>query len=187
MAKQTLQLTPAIAAARSKWQFRGQSRPPFADPTGPGDLSVWDFPRPPRLESVRSELRVAHQENLLAQTTNGMRVLETAGAPTYYFPPQDVRADLLLEIQQPSMCEWKGIATSFALLDQPNGPAVAWCYRETFAEFETIRGWYAFYPSRLACHVGDEQVQPQPGGYYGGWVTRNLKGPIKGDPGTGHW
>ncbi|TNF87565.1 MAG: DUF427 domain-containing protein, partial [Gammaproteobacteria bacterium] len=87
----------------------------------------------------------------------------------------------------PSICEWKGVATSFALAEHPFERAVAWCYQETFPEFADIQGWYAFYPSRLACYVGDELVSPQPGGYYGGWVTRDLKGPIKGEPGSGHW
>jgi uncharacterized protein (DUF427 family) len=116
-----------------------------------------------------------------------MRVLETAGAPTYYIPPGDVLDGLLVELESSSICEWKGLATSFVLVDEPAWGAVAWCYRDSFPEFIDIQNWYAFYPNRLACYVGDERVNAQPGGYYGGWVTRDLKGPIKGEPGSGHW
>lgn len=179
--------TPAILAARGKWTYRGQNRPPFAEPTGDGELSVWDFPRPPLLESVPAQIRVLHEGVIIASSSNAARVLETAGAPTYYLPPDDVEEDRLLELDQPSICEWKGVATSFALAGASSRAAVAWCYRETFPEFAEIRGWYAFYPNRLACFRGDEQVSAQPGGYYGGWVTRDLKGPIKGEPGSGHW
>ena len=182
-----LEATPAIIAARRKWEYRGQKRPPFAEPIGPGQSSVWDFPRPPHLEDVPQILSVRHGETTIANTANGKRVLETAGAPTYYFPPADVREELLTTLDAPSICEWKGVATSFALTADKTGQAVAWCYRETFPEFTEIRGWYAFYPSRLACFVGGEQVTPQPGGYYGGWVTEDLTGPIKGAPGSGHW
>jgi uncharacterized protein (DUF427 family) len=182
-----LTASPAIIAARGKWAYRGQKRPPFAEPVGEGELSVWDFPRPPRLESVSEVLRVVHGESEIARSENGRRVLETAGAPTYYLPPGDVREVLMVELDMPSICEWKGVATSFALADDPARSTIAWCYRETFPEFADIQGWYAFYPNRLSCFVGDERVNAQPGGYYGGWVTQNLKGPIKGEPGSGHW
>lgn len=178
---------PAIIAARRNWAYRGQKRPPFADPVAEGQRSVWDFPRPPQLERVPGLLRVLHGGTELARTDSGRRVLETAGAPTYYFPPGDVREALLLAVDAPSVCEWKGVATSFALRDAPSSNVVAWSYRQTFPEFADIEGWYAFYPSRLRCYVGDEQVSAQPGGYYGGWVTRDLAGPIKGEPGSGHW
>jgi len=179
--------TPDIIAAREKWAYRGQKRPPFAEPPGPGQRSVWDFPRPPKLEAVPHPLRVLYQGTIIGESRRGKRVLETAGAPTYYLPPEDVLASMLTEQTRASVCEWKGVATSFTLADDPRQGPVAWCYRETFPEFASIAGWYAFYPDRLSCHVGEEQVTPQPGGYYGGWVTRDLAGPIKGAPGSGHW
>ena len=182
-----LKASPAIIAAREKWAYRGQARPPFAEPVGPGERSVWDFPRPPLLESVSQPLRVLRAETEIAHTVAGSRVLETAGAPTYYFPPDDVQRDLLIELDAPSICEWKGIAASFALNDDPSRTPIAWCYVDTFEEFSQIQDWYAFYPGRVSCYVGDELVAPQPGGYYGGWVTKDLKGPIKGEAGTGHW
>ncbi len=179
-----LALTPAVAAARAQWRWRGQARPPFADTPGPGQVSVWDFPRPPRLEPVAATLRVVGRGVELARTERGCRVLETAGAPTYYFPPEDVAVDSLRRTGGRSLCEWKGVAESYVWEDVD--PA-AWCYPQTFAEFVAIRGWFAFYPTGLECYRGDERVAAQPGGYYGGWVTADLCGPIKGEPGSGAW
>lgn len=182
-----LEVTPAVAQARARWQYRGQVRPPFAEPAGPGEASVWDFPRPPRLEPVASELKVMHGEIVVAETAAGVRVVETASAPTYYFPPEAVDEGLLIELAERTQCEWKGIATQFAIREGADHAAAAWCYRETFAEFVELIGWYAFYPSSLACYVGGEQARAQLGGYYGGWVTKDLKGPIKGAAGTQGW
>jgi uncharacterized protein (DUF427 family) len=182
-----LTATPAILEARRGWTYRGQERPPFAEPAGEGEISVWDFPRPPVLEPVPEVVRVVRGNSDIAHTSAARRVLETAGAPTYYIPPVDVREGELTELEASSICEWKGVATSFALAGDPSRAPVAWCYRETFPEFAEIQGWYAFYPDRLACFVGEEQVSAQPGGYYGGWVTANLTGPIKGSAGSGHW
>lgn len=179
-----LELTTDIRAARAHWQFRGQARPAFADVPAPGQRSVWDFPRPPVLEQVAATLRVEADGCELARTRRGCRVLETAGAPTYYFPPDDVGLDALRSTGRRTLCEWKGLAEVYAW-DQVD-PA-AWCYERTFPEFAGLRGWFAFYPTVLACFVGDERVTPQGGGYYGGWVTEDLCGPIKGEPGSGHW
>ena len=182
---ETLVLSPEIAAARAKWLWRGQQRPAFAEPTAPGEESVWDFPRPPRMEPVDEAIRVEDGAGrIVAETSQGVRVCETAGAPTYYFPPADVEHALLEREGEGSLCEWKGIAVSFAV---SGSPGQAWSYERVFAEFTAIRGWLAFYPSLLACFIGAERVTPQPGGYYGGWVLRRLKGPIKGEPGSGSW
>ena len=181
------ELTPQLIQARARWRYRGLERPPFADATGPGEESVWDFPRPPRQEDVISPLRVLHGEVIVAATDRGLRVLETAGAPTYYFPAEDVATDMLVDLPGQTTCEWKGFATGFALAGQADSCAVGWRYDVTFPEFSSIRHWSAFYPGVLSCYIGDEQVQPQPGGYYGGWVTANLKGPIKGEPDSHDW
>lgn len=178
----------SVQRARDKWRYRGGERPAFAETCSPGEESVWDFPRPPRLENVTELLRVEHGELVLAATGHGVRILETAGAPTYYFPPQDVEATRLRDLDQRSSCEWKGLATNFCLSDEPHDLRPAgWRYDTTFAEFESIRGWFAFHPGVLACFIGAEQVRPQPGGYYGGWVTKRLKGPIKGGSGSEAW
>lgn len=170
------------------WEFTGQKRPAFAVAPGPGQESVWDYPRPPRIEPVSSRVQVRHGPRLLADTTRAVRVLETASPPTYYLPPDDVVMALLRPAPGRSHCEWKGEAQYFALADSPGGSApVAWCYPQPKRSFSAIAGYVAFYPGRVACEVNGEQVRPQPGGFYAGWVTDNIVGPFKGEPGTGHW
>lgn len=172
-----------IEAARSHWRYRGQERPSFAEPTGSGEESVWDFPRPPLIENVPAPLRVEREGVIVAKTTRGKRVLETAGAPTYYFPPEDILEPLIAGAGN-SVCEWKGLAEPLGL---EGLPSVAWHYIQMFPAFVELYRWVAFYPTMLECYVGDERVTPQPGGYYGGWVTRNLRGPIKGEGNSGGW
>ena len=185
---EVLELTSAVQHARAKWHYRGGERPSFADAVGAGEESVWDFPRPPRIEPVISTLRVMHGDRVLASTERGVRVVETAGAPTYYFPPDDVQVALLVELPGRSLCEWKGLAATLTMKgERESTDSVSWYYLDTFPEFDSIRGWYAFYPGVLTCYIGNEQVQAQPGGYYGGWVGGNLKGPIKGEPGSEAW
>ncbi len=180
-----LALTPAVVDARAKWRFRGAERPEFALPASQGEESVWDYPRPPRIADVTERLQVLCGELLIAQTEHGVRIMETAGAPTYYFPPGDVRCEhLTMQAHGQSACEWKGHAVNFSVAGVPDA---AWSYTSTYPEFASIRGWFAFFPARLDCYVGTERVNPQSGGYYGGWVTDNLRGPIKGEPGTEHW
>jgi len=185
---EVLELTAAVARARARWRYRGNGRPPFAEPVAAGEESVWDYPRPPRLEPVAVRLTVSHRGQVLAAGSGAVRVLETAGAPTYYFPPQDVDCARFTDLPDLSLCEWKGLATSFCLTGEHTGArAVGWRYDQTFAEFVAIRGWYSFYPGVLTCCVGAEQARPQPGGYYGGWLTDRLRGPIKGLPGSEGW
>ncbi len=178
-----LKADPRIEAARSHWRFRGEERPDFAIAPGEGQESVWDYPRPPRTEMVEETLKVEHAGELIARTQRGKRVLETAGAPTYYFPPEDIIATLTPGTGG-SICEWKGVAQP---LDVAGIQGAAWRYVEMFAEFADLHRWVAFYPSKVDCFVGDEKVQPQPGGYYGGWVTSSIVGPIKGEAGSGGW
>ncbi|MFT7304861.1 MAG: hypothetical protein ACI9P7_000119 [Candidatus Azotimanducaceae bacterium] len=173
----------AILAAREKWQYRGQTRPQFAVATTPEQESVWDFPRPPILEIVENKLSAQINGQIVAETQRGCRVLETAGAPTYYFPPEDVLVPITTSGSR-SICEWKGVASSLSVQGVPDA---AWRYEEMFPEFESIYMWVAFYPQRVDCFVGLERVKPQPGGYYGGWVTNGLAGPIKGEAGSSGW
>lgn len=164
-------------------------RPSDIDTPGPGQESVWDYPRPPRLESVPRPLTVVAAGVTIAETGVGKRVCETASPPTYYFPPEDVRTDLLEPSSRRTFCEWKGTAVYWTL--RIAGTVVvdaAWSYLEPTAPFADLRGWFAFYPARMdACRVGDWPVTPQPGRFYGGWVTPNLTGPFKGEPGTEFW
>ncbi len=147
--------------------------------------NVQDYPRPPALERVTARLRVLHQDRVIADTTDGWRVLETHHAPTYYIPPHDVMMTTLSPSTRTSFCEWKGCAVYFDLGAVRNA---AWAYPEPTDRFTCIRDMLAFYAGAVdSCFVGDEQVIPQPGDFYGGWVTANLEGIVKGGPGTRGW
>jgi uncharacterized protein (DUF427 family) len=157
---------------------------------GPGRESVWDYPRPPRVEPVGERIRVVAGGIVIAVSGRAARVLETSHPPVYYVPREDIRADLLRASGGSSVCEWKGRATywSLALPDGRSVPDVAWSYEEPSRGFEGIRGWLAFYASRVdEAWVGDERAVPQPGGFYGGWVTSRIAGPVKGEPGSWGW
>jgi uncharacterized protein (DUF427 family) len=170
------------------WQNSGVARPPFAVSPGPGQESVWDYPRPPLLEPDARRVEVRVGDTSIAQTSNAVRILETASPPTFYLPPADVRMDLLERAPGESRCEWKGVATYWdVVVAGERLEAAAWSYPDPFPEFQAIRGFLSFYPARLACFVAGERVAPQPGGFYGGWVTRQLVGPFKGEPGTDGW
>jgi len=179
-----IQPNAMVQRAREQWRYDGGARPPFAEEPGPGQESVWDFPRPPRIEPTDKPLRVMLDDTGLARTTRGMRVLETAGAPTFYVPPDDVNTELLRRTGNRYHCEWKGISEELAADGvEPAG----WVLTQAYPEFRELLGWYAFYPQALACYVGDERVESQPGGYYGGWVTADIVGPIKGTAGSENW
>lgn len=169
------------------WQYTGTERPPFADPPGPGQESVWDYPRPPKVVGDSRLVTVHAGERRLAETRAAVRVLETASPPTFYLPADDVDTAGLAALAQTSWCEWKGRAVYFALDSDPGGLAVAWCYPEPAAAFRSLAGRYGFYPGRVICRVDGETVRPQAGGFYGGWVTNEIAGPCKGAPDTGHW
>ena len=178
--------TEDVRAARGKWRFRGTERPPFAHPVPEGCESVWDYPRPPRICADARHVRVLANGVVLADSTRAVRVLETASPPTFYLPPEDVRADLLAPSERRTFCEWKGWAGEFDLL-APRIEGVAWRYAEPFTECAPIAGFFSFYPAKVQCMVGGEVVRPQGGGYYGGWVTSELVGPFKGEPEAESW
>lgn len=149
-----------------------------------------DYPRPPRLEPVAERLRVVFNGRTVADTTRGMRVLETNHPPTYYFPPDAVDTAALAPTSHRTWCEWKGAASYWALHDADGtvAPDAVWAYPSPTGDFAAIAGWYAFYPGRVgACYVGDERVDAQRSDYYGGWITRAVEGPFKGPPGTAGW
>jgi uncharacterized protein (DUF427 family) len=169
------------------WKYNGQQRPPFADPPKPGQESVWDYPRPPALVPCDSKIDIFCGTVALASTTTSLRVLETASPPTYYVSAEAIDWSLLVRTADRSSCEWKGIASYWALANDANAGPVGWSYENPSDRFAAIDGHASFYPGRVACYVDGERVQPQPGGFYGGWVTSTIAGPIKGEPGTGHW
>ena len=155
----------------------------------PGQESVWDYPRPPRVEPVAERIRVVVGDRVVADTTNAFRVLETAGAPVYYLPPGDIDLSLLRPADRSTVCEWKGTASYFDYDDGDRSiKAVAWTYPTPKPGFEAIADHLAFYASRVdEAWVGDERATPQPGGFYGGWVTSWIVGPMKGEPGSEFW
>lgn len=157
---------------------------------GPGQESVWDYPRPPALERVSERLRIELGGKTLADTTRGWRVLETSHPPVYYFHPDDLNPDMIAASQGSSFCEWKGTAGYVDVL-APDGrrlEKVGWFYADPTPRFAELRDHVAFYAAPMdACWVGDEQATPQPGRFYGGWVTSRVVGPFKGIPGSWGW
>lgn len=177
-----------LERARSGWRNRGQQRPPFARTPGKDEESVWDYPRPPALVDDPREVIVRSGDQEIARSCRAVRVLETASPPTFYLPPDDVNEEFLTAASGQSFCEWKGNASYFDVrTPELTVPAAAWAYQKPFPEFATIAGWYAFYPAKVSCFVSGDRVRAQAGGFYGGWVTREIVGPFKGEPGTGGW
>jgi uncharacterized protein (DUF427 family) len=158
-------------------------------PAGPGQESVWDYPRPPRVAPDTRHVRVVFNGVTVADSRRAIRVLETAGAPVWYVPPADVRREFLEPIERHTVCEWKGDADYFDLRAGDRVSRVAaWTYRRPRPGYEAIAGHIAFYAGRVdAAFVDDERVTPQPGAFYGGWVTSDVVGPFKGEPGTEGW
>lgn len=156
---------------------------------GPGQESVWDYPRPPRLENVRDRLRVAFGGETIAESKLAYRVLETSHPPVYYLPPTDVRRDLLVPTEARSFCEFKGRARYWSLdVAGVHAENAAWSYPQPTVAFQPLKDFFAFYPSRVdSCWVGDERVEAQAGDFYGGWITSRVVGPFKGPPGTRGW
>lgn len=185
-------LAGEIAQHRAKWAHA--PRPKEIEPVGPGEESVWDFPRPPRVETVSERLRATFAGETIAETDHGLRVVETAGAPVYFFPPEAVAKNVLAPVPDHwTFCEWKGAAIYFDLVvGAQRSKQAAFAYPEPLDDlgqgYARLAGWIAFYANRVdAAFIGDERATPQPGGYYAGWVTTKLKGPIKGAPGSSGW
>lgn len=158
-------------------------------PPGPGQESVWDYPRPPRLEPVTKRLRVIFAGRTIADTTGGYRVLETSHPPVYCFPPADVDTSLLEPAEGTTWCEFKGSASYWSIVaGDRRSDRAAWSYPNPVERFEAIRDHLAFYASRVdECWVDDIQAEAQQGEFYGGWITPDIIGPFKGPPGTRMW
>lgn len=181
-----------LDAARAHWNWRGATRPPFAVPPGPGQVSVWDFPRPPSVVHDAREVVIAWGNLEVARTTHAVLVLETSHPPSFYIPLADVDQKLLREGSGSSFCEWKGPAAYWSLVSKTQVlPNVGWSYPRPLKGVtpgsEALADCIAFYPMQLQCTVGGEAVTPQPGGFYGGWITPELVGPFKGEAGTQGW
>ena len=156
---------------------------------GPGQESVWDYPRPPRLELTTKLVRVEFGGVVIAETSRAYRVLETSHPPTYYLPREDVRVEYLRGSTRSSFCEWKGRA-GYVSLDVGGKTSIdaAWTYSSPTPRFAAIRDHLAFYPGRVdGCWVDGVPVLIQPGDFYGGWITPEIVGPFKGGPGSSGW
>ncbi|MGA1263584.1 MAG: DUF427 domain-containing protein [Prochlorothrix sp.] len=158
-------------------------------PPGPGQESVWDYPRPAIWQPTPKRLQVVFNGVTIADTTNGKRVLETSHPPTYYLPPEDIQAQYFEATPYQTRCEWKGRCRYFnlrvgdRLLEQ-----AAWQYIDPTPSFLPLLDHFAFYAGPMdACYVEGEKVTPQEGQFYGGWITADVVGPFKGGPGTMGW
>ena len=155
----------------------------------PGQESVWDYPRPPRLETFDGSITIELGGRLIATTNHGWRVLETSHPPTYYLPRTAFADGVLRDAPGSSWCEWKGQASYFDVVsDAVVAPRAAWTYVNPTSGFEPIAGAIAVMAAAVdRCTVNGEVVVPQPGGFYGGWVTSWITGPFKGIPGSMGW
>jgi uncharacterized protein (DUF427 family) len=155
----------------------------------PGQESVWDYPRPPRLEPTTKRIQIIFNGVTVANTGRALRVLETSHPPVYYIPPDDIVMEYLRRADGSSFCEYKGAARYWTLVvGDRTVPNVAWSYPNPTPDFIPIRDYLAFYAAPMdACLVDGERVVPQPGGFYGGWITADIVGPFKGEPGTRGW
>jgi uncharacterized protein (DUF427 family) len=154
-----------------------------------GQESLWDYPRPPRLEKCSKRIKVLFNGIVLAGTTEAYRVLETSHPPTYYIPPQNIEMKYLKKTARATFCEFKGQASYYSIsIEEKNAENAAWVYEAPSNAYEVIRGYLCFYANKVdACFVNDEQVAAQDGDFYGGWITKDIVGPFKGGAGTMSW
>lgn len=178
-----------VERARAGWVWRGTSRPPFANEPGPNQESVWDYPRPPVIVRDTRRVLVKRGDIPIAETTTAIRLLETSHPPTWYLPREDIDMARIVRVSGSSFCEWKGSAEYFDVAVKDTRIArAAWAYPDPIDDaFADLADTIAFYATNLDCFVGDERVLPQPEGFYGGWITSELCGPFKGEPGTNGW
>lgn len=156
---------------------------------GPQRESVWDYPRPPRVEPFTGAITVELGGEVIVSTARSWRVLETSHPPAYYLPREAFTEGALRETSGTSWCEWKGRATYYDLIGGGVvAPKSAWSYLDPTPGFESIAGAVAIMAGAVdRCTVNGEVVVPQPGGFYGGWITSWVTGPFKGGPGSAGW
>lgn len=151
--------------------------------------SVWDYPRPPVVEDVPQRIKIIFNGEIIVDSTNSKRVLETSHPPTYYIPLEDIKREALQSVPRKTWCEWKGQAEYFnVVIRERIAKSAAWCYPKPASGYLEIKDYVAFYANKMdACFVGEELVEPQTGDFYGGWITSNIDGPFKGGHGTTGW
>ena len=162
---------------------------PAPHPIAAGQESVWDYPRPPRIEAVDRRVTIELGGQRIVDTTDVVRVLETSHPPTYYLPEAAFAPGALRPAQGSSWCEFKGVASYVDVIGADAvAPRAGWAYPRPSAGFEALVGHVAVMPGAMdRCTVDDEVVTPQAGGFYGGWITSRVVGPFKGEPGTRGW
>ncbi|MEM9926103.1 MAG: DUF427 domain-containing protein [Cyanobacteria bacterium P01_D01_bin.50] len=155
----------------------------------PGQESVWDYPRPPRLEDTDKHIQIIFNGETIVDTNRAKRMLETSHPPTYYIPPEDIKMEYFIQTPQSSFCEWKGRASYYTIkVGDKKAENAAWFYTNPSVAFVSLKDYLAFYaPLMDACYVNGEKVEPQPGNLYGGWITSDIVGPFKGIPGSWGW
>ncbi len=154
-----------------------------------GQESVWDYPRPPKLEKTTKEILVIFNGATVARSNNAYRVLETSHPPVYYIPPEDINMEFLKKESDSSFCEWKGQAGYYSVkVGGKEAEKSAWFYENPTESFTEIKDHVAFYPNKMdECYVDGELVRSQEGDFYGGWITKDIVGPFKGGAGTWGW
>ncbi len=162
---------------------------PIPIPPNPGQESVWDYPRPACWEDTSKHIKVIFNDTIVAETRQAKRVLETSHPPSYYIPPEDVKFEYLIETPRKTFCEWKGSASYYKVsVGEKEANNAVWSFLKPTPNFLAIKGYCCFYVRLMdACYVDDELVTPQPGEFYGGWITKDIVGPFKGEPGTMGW
>ena len=162
---------------------------PRPDVPGPGQESVWAFPRPAVAQQTDARIQIEHHGQLIADTRAAIRTLETSHPPNYYIPRTDIAPGTLRRAEGSSFCEWKGAATYWdVMVGDVMLPLVGWSYANPSPAFTVLRDYVAFYAAPFdRCSVDGETVTPQPGDFYGGWITSGVVGPFKGIPGSRGW
>jgi uncharacterized protein (DUF427 family) len=162
---------------------------PIPDRTLPGQESVWSFPRPAIAEATAARIMIEHGGVVLADTRASIRTLETSHPPSYYIPRVDIRDGVLRRSDGTSFCEWKGAAAYWdVVIDGIVLSRVGWSYPTPTRPFALLKDHVAFYAAAFdRCSVNGETAVPQPGGFYGGWITSAFAGPFKGVPGSRFW
>ncbi len=173
----------------NKWRNFERKRPENIIKQGPGQESIWDYPRPPKVELFTKKIKVEFAGKVIAETTKSYKVMETSSPPCYYIPQEDIQMDFLFKSAYKTLCEWKGSARYWSInVDGNISKNAGWSYPVPWEGFEQIKDHIAFFAGRVdGCYIEDEKVVPQAGDFYGGWITSNIVGPFKGDSGTEHW
>lgn len=173
----------------NKWRNIKREVPDNIVKPGPGQESIWEYPRPPKVELFSKNMRVEFAGKVIAETNKSYKVMETSSPPCYYISTDYITMDYLFKSAYKTLCEWKGSARYWSInVDGNISKNAGWSYPRPWEGFEQIKDHIAFFAGRVdGCYIDSEKVVPQAGDYYGGWITSNIVGPFKGEPGTENW